>query len=60
MPHNIEQTNPDNIYLFKVRDYTTILVGRLIDDEFVIHRGDGNIVASYHIDRIVWRQKLTT
>lgn len=47
----------DNIYLFKVRDFTTILLGRLEDDKYFVQRGDGT---RYEYDeyRIVWKRKL--
>ena len=47
----------DNIYLFKVNDYTTILLGRKIDDKYIIQRGDGTIY-SYDEYRVTWNQKL--
>ena len=49
----------ENIFLFKVRDFTTILLGRYDNEKncFYIQRGDGT---RYEYDeyRIVWRQKL--
>lgn len=47
----------DNIYLFKVEDYTTILLGKLIDDKYIIQRGDGKVY-SYDKYRVTWAQKL--
>lgn len=47
----------DDIYLFKVRDYTAILLGRKQDSTFIIQRGDGTIY-KYTEDRIVWFRKL--
>lgn len=47
----------DNIYLFKVSDFTTILLGRLEDDKYFVQRGDGTRY-EYDEDRIVWKRKL--
>lgn len=43
------------VYLFKVKDYTTILVGQRNDVEkiFFVQRGDGTMY-KYDYDRIVW------
>lgn len=43
------------IYLFKVEDYTTILIGQKNEKEecFFIQRGDGTIY-NYGFDRIVF------
>lgn len=49
----------EDIYLFKVRDFTTILLGRYDKEKncFYVQRGDGT---KYEYDeyRICWRQKL--
>lgn len=49
--------NLDNIYLFKVKDYTTTLLGRFENGKYFVQRGDGT---KYEYDeyRIVWKQKL--
>lgn len=49
----------DDIYLFKVADYTTILLGRydVINKSYYIQRGDGTKY-EYSEDRITWKQKL--
>jgi len=43
------------VYLFKVKDYTTILVGQRNHNEkcFFVQRGDGTMY-KYDYDRIVW------
>jgi hypothetical protein len=53
-----------DIYLFKVKDYTTILVGQMEYDEFnkkvfYVQRGDGD---KYKYDeyRIEWFKKIAT
>lgn len=47
----------DNIYMFKVVDYTTILLGRFENGKYFVQRGDGT---KYEYDeyRIVWKRKL--
>ena len=52
-------TSADNIYIFKVRDYTTELVGRknIKGDFYYIQRGDGEMY-KYDADRIVFSQKI--
>ena len=54
-----QQIELDNIFLFKVKDYTTILLGRYDDKKgyFYVQRGDGEMY-KYTEDRIVWKQKL--
>lgn len=49
----------DNVYLFKLADYTTILLGRYDDskDCFYIQRGDG-LKYEYDSNRVNWKQKL--
>jgi hypothetical protein len=49
----------EDIYLFKVSDYTTILLGRYDKEKdcFYVQRGDG-VKYEYDEYRIVWRQKL--
>lgn len=49
----------DDIYIFKVRDYTTELVGRRNEKEgfFYIQRGDGNIFR-YDDYRITFSEKI--
>jgi hypothetical protein len=49
----------DGIYLFKVSDYTTTLLGRYDEKKncFYVQRGDG-VKYEYDEYRIVWRQKL--
>jgi len=51
--------NLDNIYLFKVKDFTTILLGRYDEknDCYYIQRGDG-IKYEYQDYRITWKRKL--
>jgi hypothetical protein len=53
-----------DIYIFKVRDYTTILVGQMVYDEFnekvfYVQRGDGD---KYKYDgyRVEWYKKVAT
>lgn len=53
-----------DIYKFKVKDYTTILVGQMFLDEFneevyYVQRGDGT---KYKYDkfRIEWSEKIVT
>ena len=52
------------IYLFKVKDYTTTLVGQYNEEEgyFYIQRGDGEIMAKYdavtEFSRIEWSKKI--
>lgn len=50
----------DNIYLFKVKDYTTIILGRFNPEtkKFFVQRGDG-LKYEYWEDEVVWKQKLT-
>ena len=49
----------DNIFLFKVSDYTTIILGRFNEQEryYYVERGDGTKY-KYEEDRIMWKQKL--
>lgn len=49
----------DDIYLFKVADYTTELLGRFdsIEKCYYIQRGDG-VKYKYAEYRITWKQKL--
>lgn len=47
-------------YQFKVRDYTTLLLGVYEDGELVIRRGDGKILASYELYRVVDVKKIFT
>jgi hypothetical protein len=49
--------NNEDIYLFKVQDYTTVLLGRYKDGIFYIQRGDG-VKYEYQGYRIIWKQKL--
>jgi len=51
--------NEDEMYLFKVTDYTTHLVGRKNEEGnfFYIQRGDG-FIHKYDFDRIVFSIKL--
>ncbi len=55
------ETEKDEIYIFKVRDYTTELVGRknIEGDFYYIQRGDG-FKYRYNGDRIVFSCKLDT
>ena len=46
-----------DIYLFKVKDYTTILLGRYHDGKFYIQRGDG-VKYEYEAYRVVWKRLL--
>lgn len=46
-----------DIYLFKVRDYETILLGRYHDSKFYIQRGDG-LKYEYDDYRVVWKRLL--
>lgn len=54
-----ESVNLNSIYLFKVEDYTTILLGTFDEKEdcFYVQRGDG-IKYKYDSYRVVWKQKL--
>ena len=48
-----------NVYLFKVKDYTTTLIG-IFDEEnrcFYVQRGDG-VKWAYDIDRTSWYRKI--
>lgn len=47
----------DNIYLFKVQDFTTILLGRFDNGKYFVQRGDGTRY-EYDEHRIVWKRKL--
>jgi hypothetical protein len=49
----------DSVYLFKVKDFSTTLIGRYdnIKDCYYIQRGDG-LKYEYTSDRIVWSKKL--
>ena len=53
----VDSGSLDNIYLFKVRDFTTILLGRFEDDKYFVQRGDGTRW-EYDEYRIVWKRKL--
>lgn len=48
------------VFLFKVKDYTTILVGQRNEDEkyFFVQRGDGTMY-KYNYDRIVWSKLIS-
>lgn len=46
-----------DIYLFKVRDYETILLGRYHDGKFYVQRGDG-VKYEYDAYRVVWKRLL--
>lgn len=48
-----------NIYLFKVADYTTVLLGRYdkAKNLYYVQRGDG-IKYEYEAYRVTWNQKL--
>jgi hypothetical protein len=50
------------IYLFKVKDFTTVLVGQKNEKEecFFIQRGDGCIIHTYGFERIVWSKLVAT
>lgn len=52
-------TGLGNIFLFKVADYTTILLGRFDEEKkcFYVQRGDG-VRYDYDEDRIVYKLKL--
>ena len=52
-------SHEDEIYIFKVRDYTTEIVGRknVAEDFFYVQRGDGNI-QRYDSYRVVSSEKL--
>ena len=54
-----EVSEKDEIYVFKVRDYTTELVGRknIEGDFFYIQRGDGSVY-KYDSYRVVFSKKL--
>lgn len=49
----------DNIFLFKVKDFTTILLGRYDESHncYFVQRGDG-MKYEYEEYRVVWKQKL--
>jgi hypothetical protein len=49
--------NNDDIYLFKVKDYTTVLLGRYKDGIFYVQRADG-FKFEYAEYRVIWKQKL--
>ena len=51
------KTNQHDIYLFKVRDYTTILLGRYDNGIFYVQREDG-FKYEYQEDKVFWKQKL--
>lgn len=55
----IDKNNLDNIYLFKVKDYTTEILGRYDkeNDCYYVQRGDGTRY-EYESYRIVWKHKL--
>jgi hypothetical protein len=46
-----------DIYLFKVKDYATILLGRYHNGKFYIQRGDG-VKYEYEAHRVVWKRLL--
>lgn len=46
-----------DIYLFKVKDYTTILLGRYHDGKFYIQHGDG-VKYEYEAHKVVWKRLL--
>lgn len=46
-----------DVYLFKVRDYSTILLGRYHDGVFYVQRGDG-VKYEYQEYRVVWKRLL--
>lgn len=46
-----------DIYLFKIKDYKTILLGRYHDGKFYIQRGDG-VKYEYEAYRVVWKRLL--
>jgi hypothetical protein len=46
-----------DIYLFKVKDYSTLLLGRYNDGVFYVQRGDG-VIYEYESYRVVWKQLL--
>jgi hypothetical protein len=55
---NLNDVNSNHdIYLFKVKDYTTILLGRYHDGKFYIQRGDG-VKYEYEEYRVVWKKLL--
>ena len=47
----------EDIYLFKVSDYETVLLGRYVDGNFYVQRGDGT---KYEYDeyRVIWARKI--
>lgn len=47
----------EDIYLFKVSDYETVLLGRYENGKFYVQRGDGT---KYEYDeyRVVWARKI--
>lgn len=51
--------NLDLIYIFKVRDYSTILLGQYDADNdcYFVQRGDGEKYV-YDAYRIIWKRKL--
>ena len=50
-----------DIYAFKVKDYTTVLVGQKYEDEFgggyYVQRGDGTKY-EYYLHRVEWEKFL--
>lgn len=54
------ETDGEDVYLFKIKDYTTILLGRYDKDNgcFYIQRGDGKKY-QYEGYRVVWKEKFT-
>jgi len=48
-----------DIYIFKVKEYTTLLVGQYNEktEEYYVQRGDGTKY-SYHKDRIEYATKI--
>lgn len=55
----MENNSLDNIYLFKVSDYTTELLGRYDEEKkcFYVQRGDG-VRYEYDEYRVIWKHKL--
>jgi len=51
--------NLDNVYLFKIQDYTTIMLGRYDKNKdcFYVQRGDG-VRYEYEAYRVVWKRLL--
>lgn len=47
----------DKYFYFKVKDYTTLLVGRYNEkfETYYIQRGDGKVIAEYDAYRITYK-----